>query len=170
VNGFGSAPESIGIEGEIAQFLATPVQHHPFAYNGNMPTRYVDPSGLLFGGTVDAGEGFGEFAAQYWADLAVQTGNPLYNVPGALASLWTRKTSDVTVAALSLGYNVGLWNKYGLELVFWRYPNAGGGGINILQQGERMIGFDWHRFKSAGELVFRPHIDIPGIVKHWPWK
>ena len=57
----------------------------------------------------------------------------------------------------------------GYEVVFWRYPNAHGIGMNILKQGDRIIGFDWHRFKSLGEMVNRLHIDIPGKIKHWPW-
>jgi RHS repeat-associated protein len=64
------------------------------------------------------------------------------------------------------------------------YPNAGGGGVNILNTpttGSR-IGLDVHGIPEAGGAV-RPHIDItikkPGIpsgpgsnlvnIKHWPW-
>ncbi len=64
------------------------------------------------------------------------------------------------------------------------YPNAGGGGVNILNTpttGSR-IGLDVHGIPEAGGAV-RPHIDItikkPGVpsgpgsnlvnIKHWPW-
>jgi RHS repeat-associated protein len=108
--------DSVADQIEINRFLSSPVLHSPYAYVANSPTNYVDPFGLLFNGNVNAGEDYGEFAAQYWADLAVQTGNSLYSIPGALAALWTRKTSDATFATLSLAYNVGLWHKYGVEI------------------------------------------------------
>jgi len=165
-----SSSESVEDQIEMASFLAQPERQNPYPYVGNAPTNNVDPLGLLFGGMITAGEEFGEYAAQYWADMAVRTENPLYSVPGAMASLWTRKTSDATVEALSLAYNVGLWHKYGLKIAFWRYPNAGGAGINILEKGRSIIRLDWHQFKSGGQLVSRPHIDIPGLVKHWPWR
>jgi RHS repeat-associated protein len=61
-------------------------------------------------------------------------------------------------------------NAAGLRVVLWRYPRAGGGGINVLRGTTRVIGFDWHRFKSGGRMVFRPHIDVPAWRwKHWPW-
>lgn len=56
------------------------------------------------GGAIDAGESYGDSAAQYWADLAEQTGNPLYHIPGALAALWTPSTSDATALTLAGGY------------------------------------------------------------------
>jgi len=58
----------------------------------------------LFGGWINAGECYGAEAAQYWADLHVKTGNPLYAIPGALAALWTPSTSDATLGVLSMGY------------------------------------------------------------------
>jgi hypothetical protein len=71
-----------------------------FSYVGGNPVSFADPSGLLFGGLINAGECYGDAAAQYWADKQVQTGNPLYAIPGLLASLWTPQTSDVTAALL----------------------------------------------------------------------
>ncbi|MDO4705749.1 MAG: RHS repeat-associated core domain-containing protein [Comamonadaceae bacterium] len=64
------------------------------------PVNGVDPSGLLLHGLINAGECYGDAAAQYWADLHMQTGNPLYAIPGLLASLWTPQTSDATAATL----------------------------------------------------------------------
>ncbi len=114
-----ASPESLADQLAIVTFMAQPELFNPYLYVGDAPTNNVDPLGLLFGGTVDAGEEFGEYAAQYWADLAVQTDNPLYSVPGALASLWTRKTSDETLTALAAGYGaswpIGKVFKFGVH-------------------------------------------------------
>jgi hypothetical protein len=57
----------------------------------------------------------------------------------------------------------------GIEL--WRYPNAGGRGLNFLKDGKSVMRFDWHKFKLNGRMVNRPHIDIPKWkIHHWPWK
>ncbi len=54
------------------------------------------------------------------------------------------------------------------------YPNAKGVGLNILKNGERLIGFDWHRFKLGGKKTGKfynlPHLDIGDNISHWPWK
>jgi RHS repeat-associated protein len=91
-----------------------------YGYVGGDPVGWVDPSGLLLGGLVDAGESYGEEAAQYWADLAVQTGNPIYDVPGALAALWTSDTSDATASTLLLGIGIGRY----LDRPYWQYYPA----------------------------------------------
>ena len=43
------------------------------------------------------------------------------------------------------------------SLRFLRYPNAVGGGINVLRDGQRVFAIDWHRFKLGGRMVNRPH-------------
>jgi len=75
-----------------------------FSYAENDPVTRIDPSGLLFGGLINAGECYGQAAAQYWAERQVATGNPLYAIPGLFASLWTPGTSDYTFATLSFAY------------------------------------------------------------------
>jgi uncharacterized protein RhaS with RHS repeats len=40
-----------------------------YAYTSNDPVNLIDPSGLLFGGTVDAGEAYGEAALGTYADV-----------------------------------------------------------------------------------------------------
>ncbi len=74
-----------------------------YGYVGGSPLLGADPDGLLFGGLRNAGECYGESATQYWADKQVETGNPMYAVPGLLSALWTRDTSDYTVIVLSAG-------------------------------------------------------------------
>ncbi|SRR5947207_5240921 len=73
-------------------------------YADGDPIDFTDPTGLLIGGRVNAGESYGDAAAQYWADKAIETGNPLYNIPGGIAALWTPCTSDATAATLLVGY------------------------------------------------------------------
>ena len=112
----------------------------------------------------------GANAAQYWADLHVKTGNPLYGVPGALASLWTPDTAvDTTLTLGSAGLGA-IGQRTG---VLWMraYPNAGGEGIGVNIGGKNVIRVDWHNFRLNGETVFRPHIDSKPLgMKHWPWK
>jgi RHS repeat-associated protein len=78
-----------------------------YAYVNGNPVTNADPSGRLLHGLINAGESYGASAAQYWADQAVSTGNPLYNIPGALAALWTPATSDQTLGTLLAGYGGG---------------------------------------------------------------
>ncbi|MGQ0594874.1 MAG: RHS repeat-associated core domain-containing protein [Gammaproteobacteria bacterium] len=91
-----------------------------YTYVANNPLNLIDPEGLLFGGLIDAGESYGDSAAQHWADSAVQSGNPLYHIPGALAALWTPNTSDPTAATLACGAGIARY----LARPFWQYYPA----------------------------------------------
>lgn len=73
------------------------------------------------------------------------------------------------IAIIGGGEAIGAIATNNISLVLWKYPNAGGRGLNLLKDGNRIIGFDWHKFKVGGKMVNRPHIDIPGFVRHWPW-
>jgi RHS repeat-associated protein len=86
-----------------------------YSYAANSPISNVDPLGLLyipFYGDLNAGESYGEYAAQYWAD---KTTNPNSSAAekaagyifGPLASLWTPETSNATAATLLAGYAAG---------------------------------------------------------------
>lgn len=60
-------------------------------------------------------------AAQYWANLQVQTGNPLYAIPGALASLVDPCSAGKTSTVLGIGGALGGY----LGRPFWQYYPAG---------------------------------------------
>jgi RHS repeat-associated protein len=74
---------------------------NPYTYVDGDPATFSDSSGLIFG--FDTGECAADKAAQYWADKALQTGDPLYHIPGVIAALWTPGASDATFTTLSLG-------------------------------------------------------------------
>ena len=98
---------------------------------------------------------------RYWRNLAVSSSSEGWEMfTGAgleVATAWT-------IHMFATGQSIS----------FHRYPNSNGGGLNLYIDGERSIGFDWHRFKVGGKktgtFVNRPHIDIPDAdVKHFPW-
>ena len=102
-----------------------------YSYSRNNPTNFTDPNGLLVFGYVNAGEVYGEESAQFWADLYVETGNPIYWVPGVFASLWTRKTSDETLLTLAGGYGARVLGPFPVK-----------GIPKFLQRVRRIIRFD----------------------------
>jgi hypothetical protein len=71
-----------------------------YSYVLSNPVSLTDETGLL------PGECLAAEAAQYWADLHVKTGNPIYAFPGALASLWTPENSEITASVLFWGYGI----------------------------------------------------------------
>ena len=50
------------------------------------------------------------------------------------------------------------------------YPSGGAGvGMNRSLgngQSENIIRIDFHKFNNGPA---KPHVDIPGVIKHWPW-
>jgi hypothetical protein len=76
-----------------------------FAYTVNDPVNLSDPSGVPFGGTIDAGESYGEAALSY-ADMLTDPNATGYEKAGAagggaFSALWTPCTSDSTFAVLT---------------------------------------------------------------------
>jgi hypothetical protein len=65
----------------------------------------------------EASTEMGADAAQHYADLQVQTENPLYGVPGSLAALWTPDTAQETILVLGAASGLGRWS----DRPFWQY-------------------------------------------------
>ena len=113
-----------------------------------------------------SGASAGASAAQYWADLHVQTGNPMYAVPGMFASLWTPDTALQTAFTLGTAGGGSVGFRFGREITFGR-------NMRVAPFGNRT----GHRY---GELphYHRRGIDpatgqtLPGqgIGRHRPWE
>jgi hypothetical protein len=54
-----------------------------------------------------------------------------------------------------------------------KYPH-GGGGLNLLKNGARKFGLDWHKFKLNGKTVNKLHYHLGKtknqMKKHRPWQ
>jgi hypothetical protein len=59
----------------------------------------------------------GAEAAQHYADRQVESDNPLYAIPGAIASLWTPETAQETILVLGSAAGIGRYS----GRPFWQY-------------------------------------------------
>ncbi|HJW94093.1 MAG TPA: RHS repeat-associated core domain-containing protein [Thermoanaerobaculia bacterium] len=87
-------------------------QANVYDYAANDPVNFVDPSGLLFGGAVNAGEAYGESALDQYAEWATDPNasvaqRVLSTVGGAFSALWTKCTSDATFTTLVTAATLG---------------------------------------------------------------
>ena len=78
----------------------------------------------------------GDSAAQYWADMQVRTGNPLYAVPGVFASLWTPNTAADTAFTLATAGGGGAFMEAAGPLKQWlrlgpSYSRAGAFDVDM---------------------------------------
>jgi hypothetical protein len=86
---------------ELSHYKGTPEERLALAGYDSGPGLKVSEATARTWGSYLPGTEAGDSAAQYWADLHVKTGNPLYAAPGVLASLWTPDTAMST--AITLG-------------------------------------------------------------------
>jgi RHS repeat-associated protein len=142
------AEDPIGLEGGP----------NSYAYVSANPIGFADPLGLLFG--VDAGESYGDSAAQHWADLHVRTGNFLYAIPGAMASLWTPCTSNQTFLGLLPPAAGGKVLPAAVKLLSNRVKGAIGETTSVL--------YNW----LGGNTLIGRQIRIPGMraIADSAWK
>jgi len=78
----------------------------------------------------------GDGAAEYWAARHVGTGNPLYAVPGLLASLWTPDTAASTAFTLGTAGGASVLRQAAGPLKQWirlgpSYSRAGGFSVEL---------------------------------------
>jgi RHS repeat-associated protein len=120
-----TAKDPIGFAGEDTNL---------YGYVVNDPVNFLDPEGNLrvpfTDININAGEGYGQDALNYWANKAAQADNPfsggLYNTMGGLAALWTPCTSYKTASVLGIGLGVGRY----LGRPYYQYYPAGNPGYS----------------------------------------
>jgi hypothetical protein len=161
-------------------------QANLYVYVGNDPVNWTDVSGLLAGvpdwledldnsGWLQAG---GDFSAGVSSALTLGLSDVLIGATGldAYGSECSTARSAGEVGGTIFGI-VGaagaIAGKAGLKVTAGLYEH-GGGGINLLKNGKRLFGADWHAFKLGGKMVNRPHLHFGKtanqLKKHWPWQ
>lgn len=135
-----------------------------YTYVDNDPVNVIDPEGeLAFLIPILAGAAGG---------AAIDIGLQLLLNGGNFSCIdWGQVALSAGLGALGGGalkaYSAG-----------WRLSGGlykhGGGGLNVLKNGTRKFGVDWHKFKVNGKWVNRPHYHRGAtknqIKKHRPWQ
>jgi len=148
-------------------------QANVYDYAANDPINFVDPSGLLFGGSVDAGEEYGSDAVDQYADWLTDPNAGFWQkfgsaIGGTFAALWTPCTSDATFNTLLIAEGAGRY----LARPYWRYigPNSSPQG-RWLTRGwgwRARYGEDFVAAKDALQLPYLPEEVIqvrPGMFE-----
>ena len=106
----------------------------------------------------------GDSAAQYYAGMHISTGNPLWAVPGLLASLWTPDTAASTALTLVGGGPQVLASR----MPFWRYvgPSSRADSPWLTVGWGAPFGMNFAAAKSALQL---PHMPISVTKVSVPW-
>jgi hypothetical protein len=102
----------------------------------------------------------GDAAAQYWAGRVVNS--EWWEDPAARAGLffsvlWTDETAADTAFTLGTFGTGALLSNAGYALKFFRYPNAGGAGLNLFKGNARRFAIDFHKFEHKGVEKARLH-------------
>ncbi|MCK5056377.1 MAG: RHS repeat-associated core domain-containing protein [Candidatus Aminicenantes bacterium] len=102
------------IKDRVGIQLLDSIKQNRYAYAANSPVNYTDSNGAYPNWNRNywnnwtsgryLGSGFGTDAAKYWANRYVQTNNPMYAIPGVVASLWTEDTFWKTGLTLAGGW------------------------------------------------------------------
>jgi hypothetical protein len=109
----------------------------------------------LTAGMIDEGIIFGRYYR--WGVERALGGPPADENSTSYSVGWYGALAGETVIGIFTGateVKAAGWGIRGL-----RYPNAGGGGINLYRLGVRRFALDWHTIKSVG----------PRKVLHWHW-
>jgi RHS repeat-associated protein len=147
-----------------------------YRYVGNNPVNFIDPYGLfslpsLPQWVVDGSAGFGDalsFGATDWIRDEMGTNDAVDKCSssysgGKYAGYGLGAGLGAAGGARALGWSVNI-NKY----------KHGGGGVNLLKNGDRKFGADWHKFKHKGITASRPHYHRgktkSQMKKHRPWQ
>lgn len=133
--------------------------------------RHADCSGLPQAeskslGSYLPGTEAGENAALYWAQLHVETGNPLYAIPGVMASLWTPDTAVTTGVTLLGGGGVSFGIRLGREL-------SVGSNFRLAPFGNRTghaLGELPHYHRRGLDALSGATRPGQGIGRHRPWE
>jgi hypothetical protein len=148
-----------GLADDLAQHKGTAEERSARSGDGSGSALAVSGATARTWGSYLPGTEAGERAAQHWADLHVKTGNPLYAVPGILASLWTPDTAVATATTLLGGGAGNIGVRLGREVSF---------GKNF-----RIAPFGNRTGHPLGELphYHRRGVDPrQGIGRHRPWE
>ena len=143
---------------------------NPYTYALNNPMRFVDVDGLLFGDLVPAGEKYGAFAAQWYADKSIRENNTwwekiIYTVGGLLASLWTPETSDATFLTFLNGSGAAVGKEYSCNRNLRIAPWGNRGSGELIKELPH-----YHRRGPANPKKPTETIEGQGIGRHRPWQ
>jgi hypothetical protein len=146
-------------------------------------SAYILEQSRLIDRMTQASAQLGDSAAQFYAAKEGETGNPLYQIPGAFAALWTPSTYQQTSLLLGLGSGLGRWS----ARPFWKYTNEGTRNFTgpWLVRGTAWappFGNDFSRAKDALQIPQAPtgvaRVNVPPfefiigprpVVKHPEW-
>jgi len=78
---------------------------------------YTFQQSQLIDRMMQASADLGDHATEHYASRELETGNPLYRIPGAFAALWTPDTYQQTSLVLGIGSGLGRWS----ARPFWQY-------------------------------------------------